>query len=143
MRHGLLRHSALLGLACATALTVYGCNRDYEADDTDAGTTNEYGDTTTPGTGTGTVTDPNLGMDAGADDSAIKDRVQAQLRNDPRFRDVDIDVDDGIVTIDGQVANQADLDQVTQLVRTVQGVRDVKLDVDVESSMEKDDNPNN
>jgi osmotically-inducible protein OsmY len=116
----------LLALACAASLAVFGCNRDYESDNDDTAT-DQYGDTT----GTGV-----LPMDAGADDSAIKDSVQAQLRNDPRFEDVDIDVDDGIVTIDGKVASQADLDAVQMLVRQAQGVRDVKLNVQIE-----DENP--
>lgn len=125
-----------LAVVSIAALSFMGCTNDYEndeaTDETELGTTDtgQY-----PATGT----DPGMtgGMDAGADDSGIKDQVEAQLRNDPRFEDVDIDVDDGIVTIDGQVQNQADLDQVQQLVRQVQGVRDVKLDIDVESEMNK------
>jgi osmotically-inducible protein OsmY len=135
MRQGFLKHSALLALVCAAGLTLYGCNRDYESDQDEAGATDQYGDTG----GTGTMPDADSGVlpfDEGADDSAIKDRVEAQLRNDPRFKDVDIDIDNGIVTIDGQVANQADLDAVHLVVSQTEGVRDVKLDVDVDSSME-------
>ena len=135
MRHGFLKHPLLLTLACAASLTVYGCNRDYESEGSDAAT-DQYGDA---GTGTGTGALP---MDAGADDSAIKDSVQAQLRNDPRFGDVDIDVDDGIVTIDGKVSSQADLDAVQMLVRQAQGVRDVKLNVQIEDENPANPNPN-
>ena len=137
MRHGFLRHSALLALVCAAGLTVYGCNRDYESDQNEAGAIDQYGDTSGTGTDTGV-----LPMDKGADDSAIKDRVQVQLRNDARFKDVDIDIDDGIVTIDGQVANEADLDAVKQLVMQTEGVRDVKLAVKIQSSMDKDPTDN-
>jgi osmotically-inducible protein OsmY len=73
-------------------------------------------------------------MDKGADDSAIKDRVVMQLRDDPRFGDVDIDIDDGVVTIDGKVSSQADLDAVKQIVLNTQGVRDVHLEIEVESN---------
>ena len=125
MRHGFLRHTTLLALACAAGLTVYGCNRDYESKD-DATTNDQYSDT---GTGTGT-----LPMDNGANDSAIKDKVVAQLRNDPRFGDVDIDIDDGVVSIDGKVKSQEDLQAVEQLVRQTPGVRDVHLEVTVESN---------
>lgn len=130
MRYGFLKHSTLLALACAAGLTVYGCNRDYEADNDDGTATDQYGDTA----GTGTGTDAGvLPTDKGADDSAIKDQVVAQLRNDPRFGDVDIDIDDGVVTIDGKVSSDADLAAVEQLVRQTPGVRDVKLDVQVET----------
>lgn len=131
-----------LAVVSIALLSFVGCTNDYENDE--ATDENELGTTDTGATDTGQYpatggTDPGItgGMDAGADDSAIKDQVNAQLRNDPRFEDVDIDVDDGIVTIDGQVQNQADLDQVQQLVRQVQGVRDVKLDIDIESEMNK------
>ena len=131
MRQRYLRYS-LLALACAAGLTVYGCNRDYESDDANKDTgaaTDQYGET-------GTGTDLGSGvlpMDKGADDSAIKDRITAQLSNDPRFGDVDIDIDDGVVTIDGKVSSQADLDAVEQMVRQSEGVRDVKLEIKIES----------
>ena len=137
MRYGILKSSAVLALACAAGLTLGGCNRDYDNDGDADATTDQYGDTS----GTGTTTEQPggvLDMDKGADDSAIKDAVQAQLRNDARFEKVDIDIDDGVVTIDGTVANQADLDHVTQIVRQTPGVRDVKLDVDVETSAQDD-----
>jgi osmotically-inducible protein OsmY len=134
MRQGLPRFAPVLALVCAGGLTLYGCNRDYESDRDDT-TTDQYGDTAGTGTDAGA-----LPMDKGADDSGIKDRVQAQLHNDARFKDVDIDIDDGIVTIDGQVANEADLEAVKQLVMQTQGVRDVKLNVQIDSSM--DPNPN-
>jgi len=127
MRHGFLRHTTLLALACAAGLTAYGCNRDYESKDNDANK-DQYSDT---GTGTGTGALP---MDKGANDSAIKDKVVAQLRNDPRFGDVDIDIDDGVVSIDGKVKSQEDLAAVEQLVRQTPGVRDVHLEVTVESN---------
>jgi len=127
MRHGFVKHTTLLALACAAGLAVYGCNRDYESKD-DATTNDQYSDT---GTGTGTGTLP---MDNGANDSAIKDKVVAQLRNDPRFGDVDIDIDDGVVSIDGKVKSQEDLQAVEQLVRQTPGVRDVHLEVTVESN---------
>lgn len=126
MRHGFLRHTTILALACAAGLTVYGCNRDYESKDNDA--TNDQYDT---GTGTGTGALP---MDQGANDSALKDKVVAQLRNDPRFGDVDIDIDDGVVSIDGKVKSQEDLTAVEQIVRQTPGVRDVHLEVTVESN---------
>jgi len=127
MRHGFVKHTTLLALACAAGLAVYGCNRDYESKD-DATTNDQYSDT---GTGTGTGTLP---MDNGANDSAIKDKVVAQLRNDPRFGDVDIDIDDGVISIDGKVKSQEDLQAVEQLVRQTPGVRDVHLEVTVESN---------
>ncbi len=127
MRHGFVKHTTLLALACAAGLAVYGCNRDYESKD-DATTNDQYSDT---GTGTGTGALP---MDNGANDSAIKDKVVAQLRNDPRFGDVDIDIDDGVVSIDGKVKSQEDLQAVEQLVRQTPGVRDVHLEVTVESN---------
>lgn len=135
MRQGLPRFTSLLALVCAAGLTLYGCNRDYESDQKDA--TDQYGDTSGTGTDSGA-----LPMDKGADDSGIKDRVQAQLRDDARFKDVDIDIDDGIVTIDGQVANEADLEAVKLLVSQTQGVRDVKLNVQIDSSMDKDPTDN-
>jgi hypothetical protein len=128
MRQRYPKHWLLLALACAAGLTVYGCNRDYESDDA---ATDQYGET-----GTGTGTDLGSGvlpMDKGADDSAIKDRIVAQLQSDPRFGDVDIDIDDGVVTIDGKVSSQADLDAVEQVVRQSEGVRDVKLEIKIES----------
>lgn len=128
MRHGFLKHTTLLALTCAAGLAVYGCNRDYESKDDNATTNDQYSDT---GTGTGTGALP---MDNGANDSAIKDKVVAQLRNDPRFGDVDIDIDDGVVSIDGKVKSQEDLQAVEQLVRQTPGVRDVHLEVTVESN---------
>ena len=127
MRHGFLKHTTLLALACAAGLAVYGCNRDYESKD-NSPANDQYSDT---GTGTGTGALP---MDKGADDSAIKDKVVAQLRNDPRFGDVDIDIDDGVISIDGKVKSQEDLAAVEQIVRQTPGVRDVHLEVTVESN---------
>lgn len=134
MRHGFLRHTTLLAVACAAGLTVYGCNRDYENKDSNA--TNDQSSDTGTGTGTGV-----LPMDKGADDSAIKDRVEAQVRNDPRFGDVDIDIDNGVVTIDGKVKSQEDLSAVEQMVRQTQGVRDVKLTVKVETNNPPSNSP--
>ena len=46
MRHGFVKHTTLLALACAAGLAVYGCNRDYESKDNNA-TNDQYGDTGT------------------------------------------------------------------------------------------------
>ena len=128
----------MLALVAVAALATFGCTSDYDNDDA-ADTGADYNDTGT-GTGTGTTTtpdtygtDPNVTGTAVLDDDALQDQIQRQLDADPRFEDVDVEVDEGVATIEGEVKAQADLDHVQQMIRQMQGVKDVKLDVQIQS----------
>jgi hyperosmotically inducible periplasmic protein len=60
-------------------------------------------------------------------DSAVTTSVKTKLLADPSVRGLKIDVDtrDGVVTLTGQVATQAEKDQALKLARETDGVKSV------------------
>lgn len=61
------------------------------------------------------------------EDAIIADRVRDALRNDPALASYSINVTarEGMVTLTGAVASQADISRATRIAETVGGVRAV------------------
>jgi hyperosmotically inducible periplasmic protein len=70
---------------------------------------------------------------AGDLDSGIRDRLQNLVENDPTFRDrnIDFDVNNGMVKITGDVRSAAEKNRIGELAQNVPGVRDVANSVEV------------
>src|SRR4029450_9446221 len=64
---------------------------------------------------------------AGDLDSGIKDRLNDMVKNDPvlRDRDVDFDVNNGVVTVKGEVRSAAEKNKVSDIVKETPGVKDM------------------
>lgn len=71
-----------------------------------------------------------------AKDDDLTKQVKARLNNDARLKKVDVRVDNGVVTLQGKVANIADSARASQLARGIPGVRAVKNDVTFDSAMD-------
>ena len=142
--------NTLLILAMATSLSLFGvaCNT---ADDTDTTAENDtYGGTAEPGTtGTTGTTDPygttgTTGSPAApgtvmVSDDQIEEQISQQFENDPTLKDVDVDAEDGTVTLSGTVKTKEDLARAEQMVRQMSGVTNVKIDtVEVDTTHEID-----
>jgi osmotically-inducible protein OsmY len=64
---------------------------------------------------------------AGSLDGQIKNQLQKMLDNDPilRDRDVDFEVNNGVVTVKGEVRTADEKNKITELVRAAPGVKDM------------------
>lgn len=71
-----------------------------------------------------------------AKDEDLTKQVKTRLHNDARLKKVDVRVDNGVVTLQGKVANIADSARASQLARGIPGVRAVKNDVTFDSAMD-------
>lgn len=105
-------------VAGVAALALVGCNRD--ADTT----------TTAPGAGTGTTVGTQI------DDATLTASVKSALMADDTVRSFDIDVEtnNGEVSLNGQVESQTQIDQATQVARNVSGVREVRSNLTLRSA---------
>jgi hyperosmotically inducible protein len=74
-----------------------------------------------------------------AKDEDLTKQVKTRLHSDARLKKVDVRVDNGVVTLQGKVANINDSARASQLARGVPGVRSVKNDMTYDSAM---DDPN-
>ncbi len=97
-------------VAGLTVLALVGCNRG-----TDSNTS-----TTAPGTSATVGTQ--------IDDTALTARVKSALMADDTVRSFDIDVEtnNGVVQLNGNVTSQAQIDQALQVARGVSGVSQVE-----------------
>ena len=71
-----------------------------------------------------------------AKDEDLTKQVKTRLQNDARLKKVDVRVDNGVVTLQGKVANINDSARASQLARSVPGVRAVKNDMTFDSAMD-------
>lgn len=71
-----------------------------------------------------------------AKDEDLTKQVKTRLQNDARLKKVDVRVDNGVVTLQGKVANIDDSARASQLARSVPGVRAVKNDMTFDSAMD-------
>lgn len=71
-----------------------------------------------------------------AKDEDLTKQVKTRLQNDARLKKVDVRVDNGVVTLQGKVANIGDSARASQLARSVPGVRAVKNDMTFDSAMD-------
>jgi osmotically-inducible protein OsmY len=79
----------------------------------------------------GAIAQPNA--PAATDDAAIKDQVQKQLVTNPALKNLDVDVNHGVVTLKGSVASRADRDRAKDLASKVNGVTQVKDFIQISS----------
>ncbi len=70
---------------------------------------------------------------AAYDDATITTRVKTALLNDPQINALKIDVNtsQGVVTLTGSARSKADEQKAVQLAKGVQGVKDVKSNLQV------------
>jgi hypothetical protein len=71
-----------------------------------------------------------------AKDEDLTKQVKTRLHNDARLKKVDVRVDNGVVTLQGKVANIADSARASQLARGIPGVRAVKNEMTFDSAMD-------
>lgn len=71
-----------------------------------------------------------------AKDEDLTKQVKTRFQNDARLKKVDVRVDNGVVTLQGKVANISDSARASQLARSVPGVRAVKNDMTFDSAMD-------
>lgn len=71
-----------------------------------------------------------------AKDEDLTKQVKTRLHSDARLKKVDVRVDNGVVTLQGKVANINDSARASQLARGVPGVRSVKNDMTYDSAMD-------
>jgi len=78
--------------------------------------------------------------DATDGDMIIKTRVGTAFSADDDIRrmNIDIDVEDGVVTLSGIVHNETERSEAERVARASEGVRDVKNDLQVETAEEGD-----
>lgn len=69
-------------------------------------------------------------------DQALTDSVSARLSGAPEIApyDLDVDVDEGIVTLDGTVQTESERMAAERIARSTAGVRGVTNEIDVEGS---------
>jgi hyperosmotically inducible periplasmic protein len=74
-------------------------------------------------------------------DGRIKDRLKDMIANDPGLskHDISFSVNNGAVEVTGSVAQESEKSKVTQMVRSVDGVRDVANALKVTPDAKKDD----
>jgi hyperosmotically inducible protein len=60
-------------------------------------------------------------------DSGIKSRLKEAIGNEPMLRDRDInfDINNGVVTVKGEVRSEAEKARVSEIVKTTSGVKDM------------------
>jgi osmotically-inducible protein OsmY len=82
-----------------------------------------------------------------ADDSdgRIREELNTRMENDPALNkyDIEFNVNNGAVEIEGEVASPADKDRITEIVKTIPGVRDVAngLEINPEAGRQRADAP--
>lgn len=66
-------------------------------------------------------------------DGRIRDTLNDRVKNDPELkeRDINFDVNNGAVEVKGKVATAAEKNRVSEMVRSVHGVRDVANTLEV------------
>lgn len=72
-------------------------------------------------------------------DGLIRDRLKDMVANDPELKqhDVSFTVNNGAVEVSGSVASAAEKSRVTEMARSVPGVRDVSNRLEVKPSAKR------
>ncbi len=109
-----------------TLLTIEGCNRQDEA---------------APSAATNTTTPTQA--DSESTDAGITTRVQARYYGDDqvRGRRVSVATENGVVTLQGAVGSEAARQRAVSLAREVQGVREVRDELTVQTAQTADRRP--
>lgn len=132
--YAVLAASLLLTPACGRGGTQAGNDRDQPATERAAGQTNSTttetprqadgtsGDRATGTSGRTTEADMGVGPDA-----AITMKIQAAYAGDDvvKGRNIDVDTDNGVVTLKGSVDSRRERDAAEQIARSTEGVKRV------------------
>src|SRR5262245_10752515 len=115
------RNLSLPLLASVLLLGLAGCATDHEA--------NRRVTTTT----TTTTTGPNVPAPGDVDDLTLANNVRATLANTPGVdaHYINVDADDGVVTLSGDVPDSAMATAAISATQTVAGVRSVHSDLTI------------
>jgi osmotically-inducible protein OsmY len=65
-------------------------------------------------------------MSASSSDDSLRSQIQQQLSGNPAFANVQVSVENGVVTLSGTVAKKEDRKQAKDMVKAITGVRKVK-----------------
>ena len=129
----------LLSLVCILFL-LSGCTARGPGGDRITGSTGSGG---TSGTGTASPTGTVSGSAPGEavpaegestmdpDDSAITAAATAKLKEAGLDKSIQVDTDDGIVTLKGTAASQEQIEQIIQMVRSIPNVESVTSEIEV------------
>lgn len=128
-------HPLILGVTLTTAILVAGCNKQNN-DATNPDEMNSTGTSTEMNTPP--VTDVQTNGDSQTvgeqvDDGVITTKVKSALLADDTVKGLDINVEtaQGIVSLNGVVDSQAQIDMATQIAKSVEGVKDVQNNLTV------------
>lgn len=128
-------HPLILGVTLATAVLVVGCNKqnnDAANPDEMNGTSSTEMNTPATDMNTPAATD-NQTVGEQVDDGVITTKVKSALLADDTVKGLDINVDtaQGMVSLNGVVDSQAQIDMATQIAKSVEGVKDVQNNLTV------------
>jgi hyperosmotically inducible protein len=124
------QHWAVLA-ACAALVGVAGCQKTTTTAQTPAGTRS-----TTTVEPTAQTQQALKRAGAAVVDSAITAKVMTELLADPDIKglSIDVDTDEGVVALKGNVASRTLADRAGELARSVDGVKSVDNRLSVKSS---------
>ena len=73
---------------------------------------------------------------AGTDDAALKSQIKAKLQDQAAagLANVDVDIKDGVVELTGVVEKAEQKQRASQVVRAIEGVRDVVNRIEVRAA---------
>lgn len=132
--------TSLLALTAATAFALVACGeRDrQEQDVSDAGRNavpnamQSRGDSSAGATGSSEAA--GAAAERAIDDSVITTKAKTALLGDNRVKgsEIHVETNRGVVVLTGTVENQAQIDEATRLVRRIDGVKNVEVDLKVQ-----------
>jgi osmotically-inducible protein OsmY len=127
-----MHRTALTAALVAALVPVAACNRAYS--DRDAAESSLPAESTEAPV----ATSGTLPAAAGSDDAAVTTRIQAKYFLDPaiKVRRIDVDTQDGVVTLRGDVASHNERAQALLLARTTHGVERVEDALTVNAAMD-------
>ena len=124
-------HLLVFVLALATAMALAQTSYGGTSPQTQNPTANPNPNPSVP-TDQGTATSPasqdthkHDQSKASVDDSTLNTQIKEQLSGDPAMKNVQATVSNGVVNLDGTVANKADKKRAKQMVAAIPGVRKV------------------
>ena len=91
-------------------------------------------------TADGSATAASAEETSGSSDAAINARVEARLIADPQVNnfEIDVDVEDGVVRLSGNVETEADRAEAENIARNTKGVKDVVNEIEIGDPTFKD-----
>jgi hyperosmotically inducible protein len=121
----------ILGVTLTTAMLVAGCDKQNN-DVANPDEMNNTGASTSTETNTPPATDTQT-VGAEVDDGMITTKVKTALLADDTVKGLDINVEtaQGVVSLNGTVDSQTQVDMAAQVAKGVEGVKDVQNNLTV------------